>query len=86
MRRAWRVCLLIVLSGAGQQAVATPPANNYSLDQDPTLRALPSIELLEYLAEFEAAADGTLMDPVDLQQHGTQRDAAPGDEPWSTQR
>lgn len=44
------------------------PATTVSAgDAEPGSDDLPSIELLEYLAEFEALADGRLLDPLDLQ-------------------
>jgi len=84
MRHLGPACLLIALSGVGLNAVAAPAAGD-----DPAgdqAEALPSIELLEYLAEFEDAADGTLLDPVDLPQRTLSGNAAQNVEPWGKHR
>ena len=46
----------------------------------------PSIELLEYLAEFEMAGDGRLLDPLDMQRDDQQQDPPPPTDPRSTAR
>ena len=47
----------------------------------------PSIELLEYLAEFEPAEDGRLLDPLDMQRAPRDEDRVSAqDKPRSTPR
>ena len=58
----WPLCRVGTLLIASAPAIAAPPTEPV----DP-----PSIELLEYLAEFERSGDGELLDPLDMQREGT---------------
>ena len=46
----------------------------------------PSIELLEYLAEFEQDSDGRLLDPLDMQHDNRDQDTPPPPPSRSTSR
>ena len=46
----------------------------------------PSIELLEYLAEFEQDSDGRLLDPLDVQHDNRDQDTPPAPPSRSTSR
>lgn len=46
----------------------------------------PSIELLEYLAEFELDGDGRLLDPLDMQRDSRDQDTPPPTTSRSTSR
>ena len=61
-------------------ALGRPDADRRGTDEP------PSIELLEYLAEFEMAGDGRLLDPLDMQRDDQQQDPPPPTDPRSTAR
>ncbi len=69
----WFGPLLIATAPAG----AAPP----TAAPDP-----PSIELLEYLAEFELDGDGRLLDPLDMQRDSRDQDTPPPTTSRSTSR
>ena len=75
--RPWPLRWVGPLLIAAAPTTAAPPAGPV----DP-----PSIELLEYLAEFELASDGRLLDPLDMQRDNHDEDPPPPTTPRSTPR
>jgi len=76
--RTWPLRWVGPLLIAAAPTNAAPPAGPVDL---------PSIELLEYLAEFEPAEDGRLLDPLDMQRAPRDEDRVSAqDKPRSTTR
>ena len=73
----WTLRWLGPLLIAAAPATAAPPTEPV----DP-----PTIELLEYLAEFELTGDGHLLDPLDMQRNKQDEDPLPRTAPRSTSR
>ncbi len=67
----------------GPLLIATAPADAAPPTDSPDP---PSIELLEYLAEFELDNDGRLLDPLDMRRDSRDQDTATPTPSRSTSR
>lgn len=76
-RRRWPLRWVGPLLIAATPATAAPPTG---FDEP------PSIELLEYLAEFELDDDGRLLDPLELQRKPSDDAPPPATTPSGTPR
>lgn len=78
-QRARTACCIAVLFGPTALAQAMEANDRTTVDA-------PTVELLEYLAEFEPLDDGRLLDPLDLRRPPADDNAASADQPRSTLR